>query len=65
MRKSTLKPRKGVTTVTGHRKPTACEVRYGHGAMHYAEFPVADWLKPDGTLKCWIVGRVDGLRYYR
>ncbi len=63
--KSTLKPRPDVTEVTGHRNPTASEIRFGEGATHYATYPIADWLKRDGTLKNWIVSPYDGLRYYR
>lgn len=51
--------------ITGHRKPTSGEIRFGHGATHYREFPVSVWLKPDGTLKTWIRSPDDDLRYYR
>ena len=51
--------------ITGHRQPTAAEVRFGHGAIHYKDFDRELWLKPDGTLKKWVVCPFDGLRYYR
>jgi hypothetical protein len=54
-----------VTEVSARRNPTAAEVRFGHGAVHYKSFPVELWLKPDGTLKRWIRSVQDGLRYYR
>jgi hypothetical protein len=50
--------------ITGHRQPTPSEIKFGHGATHYRTFPVADWLKPDNTIKKWIKAD-DGLRYYR
>jgi hypothetical protein len=51
-------------TITAHRKPTRAETNLGYGAIHYRDFDVSEWLKPDGTLKKWIVAD-DGLRYYR
>jgi len=51
-------------TITAHRKPTPSEIKWGYGAVHYRDFYVEDWLKPDGTLKTWIKAD-DGLRYYR
>lgn len=51
--------------ISAHRNPTAAEIKFGYGAIHYAEFDREVWTKPDGTLKKWIVGPYDGLRYYR
>lgn len=51
--------------ITGHRPPTAAEIRFGYGATHYADFDREVWQKPDGTLKRWIKSPYDGLRYYR
>lgn len=51
-------------TIKAHRKPTPVEIRRGYGAAHYRDFDVAEWLKPNGTLKAWILAD-DGLRYYR
>lgn len=65
MRKSKMPVNPEVCEVTGHRKPTNYEVRFGYGATHYKTFKVDLWLKPGGFLKCWIVCPVDGLRYYR
>lgn len=49
--------------VVYRRKPTQAEIRFGHGATHYAEFPREDCLKPDGRFKKRRV--VDGLVYTR
>lgn len=51
-------------TITAHRKPTPSEIKWGYGAIHYRDFDVEYWLKPDGTFKTWIKAD-DGLRYYR
>ena len=51
-------------TITAHRNPTTSEIRRGYCAIHYRDFDVADWIKPNGTLKTWIKAD-DGLRYYR
>lgn len=50
--------------ITGHRNPTKYEIKFGYGAIHYREFPLSIWVKPDGSLKKWIKAD-DGLRYYR
>jgi hypothetical protein len=52
------------TDIVGWRRPTAYEMRQGFGAIHYREFHISEWLKPDGTIKRWIKAD-DGLRYYR
>jgi hypothetical protein len=32
-------------TIEYHRKPTMGEIRFGHGAIHYADFPIEQtWL---------------------
>jgi hypothetical protein len=51
--------------ITGHRSPTMAEIKFGYGAIHYKEFDRELWVKPDGTLKQWIVCPFDGLRYHR
>lgn len=51
--------------VTAHRNPTPSEIRFGHGATHYKDFILSDWLHKDGGLKKWIKCPHDGLRYYR
>ena len=51
--------------ITAHRPPTAYEIKFGYGAIHYRDFELALWLKADGTLKKWIKAKNDGLRYYR
>jgi len=54
-----------VMEVTRRRPPTPSEIRFGHGATHYRDFPVEAvcW---EGTRipKRWFVAD-DGLRYYR
>lgn len=52
-------------TLTAWRKPTPAEIRFGHGATHYKDFPRELWEKKDGSLKFWTVCPYDGLRYYR
>ena len=65
MVKFTLPVRDDVVQVTYHRPPTESEIRFGHGAIHYRDFPVEECCKP-GTriMKRWFVAD-DGLRYYR
>lgn len=60
-----LPVRDDVESVTYHRNPTPGEIRFGHGATHYADFPVEECcFEGSRILKRWIIGR-DGLRYYR
>lgn len=47
-----------------HRNPTQGEIRFGHGATHYAEFPLYEVFKPCGALKKRHKGN-DGLIYTR
>ena len=51
-------------TVTAHRPPTKGEIKFGYGCIHYRDFDISWWLKPDNTIKQWIKAN-DGLRYYR
>lgn len=61
-----LPVRPDVKEVTYHREPTAAEVKFGHGATHYRDFPVEECChKGTRFLKKWFVARDDGLRYYR
>lgn len=57
-----------IETLTGHRKPTPSEIKWGYGATHYRDFPVSKWLDRSGKagkfFKNWIKAD-DGLRYYR
>lgn len=66
MSASRLPVRADVETVEYHRPPTASEIRFGHGATHYRDFPLADCTHA-GTriLKQWFIAADDGLRYYR
>lgn len=59
-----LPVRDDVKTVTYHRNPTKAEIKFGHGATHYRDFPVEECIHKDRSLKRWIKAD-DGLRYYR
>lgn len=61
-----LPVRDDVETVTYWRNPTKAEIKFGHGAIHYADFSVEDCCH-EGTRvpKEWFVSPYDGLRYYR
>ena len=65
MRKNTLPVRSDVTEAEYHRQPTAGEIRFGHGAIHYRTFPIEECTNADRTLKTWFIAKDDGLRYYR
>lgn len=61
-----LPVRDDVTEITYHRKPTQSEIRFGHGATHYATFTIEECShKGTRILKKWFVSQYDGLRYYR
>lgn len=49
--------------VTAHRKPTTAEIRFGHGATHYADVQLSHFIRPDGTLKRR--AKIDGQFYTR
>lgn len=51
--------------VTFHRNPTQSEIQFGHGAIHYKDFIMADVVKVNGSIKNWLVCPRDGLRYYK
>lgn len=58
--------RDDVETVTRHRPPTPSELRFGHGATHYRDFPVEAVCFPGSRIaKAWFVSPDDGLRYYQ
>jgi hypothetical protein len=59
-----LPVRSDVKVLTYHRNPTAGEIRFGHGAIHYRDFPVAQCLKKDGSVKKRLKAD-DGLIYTR
>lgn len=46
------------------RNPTAHEIKFGYGAIHWIKVPIESVKKRDGTLKKWFIGE-DGLRYNR
>lgn len=58
--------RDDVETVQRWRKPTQREINFGHGAIHYGDFPVDDLICFTGTRipKKWFIGR-DGNRWNR
>lgn len=61
-----LKPRQPLPeTIEYSRKPTAGEIRFGHGARHYKDFTKDDYLTKDGYLKKRIKCKFDGLIYTR
>jgi hypothetical protein len=61
-----LPVRRDVEIVTYHRPPTKGEIRFGHGATHYKDFPIEECChKGTRFLKKWFVAKDDGLRYYR
>lgn len=51
-----------------HRNPTKGEIKFGHGAIHYRDFPIEQILKTDmfglKRFKNWFVSKDDNLRYY-
>lgn len=51
--------------LTYHRKPTASEIKFGHGAIHYREFNQGDFLNKKGKIKKRIKAKDDGLIYTR
>lgn len=60
-----LPVRDDVTSVEYHRPPTAGEIKFGHGSIHYRTFDVDECFHPGSrVLKKWFVAN-DGLRYYR
>lgn len=61
-----LPVREDVIECTNHRPPTAWEISFGHDAVHYRKFPVAEVChKGTRVLKKWFTAADDGLRYYR
>lgn len=53
-----------VVPITYSRAPTKAEIKFGHGARHYADFSKEHVTNLDGTLKKRVKG-VDGLIYTR
>lgn len=51
--------------VTYHRNPTQAEINFGHGAIHYRDFPIEEVITELGRVKQWFKAQDDGLRYYR
>ena len=51
--------------LTYHRNPTAGEIKFGEGAIHYKDFAYTDCQKDNGDFKTWLICPIDGLRYYR
>lgn len=45
------------------RKPTASEIKFGHGATHYKTFDESMCTKKDGTIKKRLKCPIDGLIY--
>jgi hypothetical protein len=56
----------GIESVRYHRGPTSSELRFGEGAIHYADFSIEDCCHEGTRLaRQWFVSPFDGLRYYR
>jgi len=55
--------RSDVKEVTYHRQPTAWEIKFGEGAIHWLTVDVATVTKKNGELKKWFINPYDGLRY--
>jgi hypothetical protein len=51
--------------ITYSRKPTASEIKFGHGATHYKDFVAHEVTKKDGTIKKRHKCPIDGLIYTR
>ena len=51
--------------LTYHRNPTAGEIKFGEGAIHYKDFAYTECQKDNGDFKTWLICPIDGLRYYR
>ena len=54
-------------TVEYWRKPTAYEIKFGEGAIHWLTIEIKDVTKKDGTLKKWTLNpynKNDKSRYY-
>jgi hypothetical protein len=54
---------KGVKKLTYYREPTAWEIKFGYGAIHYKEFSVERSLNAFGHIKKKIKCTEDGLIY--
>lgn len=50
-------------TVEYWRNPTASEIKFGHGAIHYLTVKKSTVRKKNGYLKSWFKNPSDGLRY--
>jgi hypothetical protein len=51
-------------TYTYHRNPTPFEIKFGEGAIHYADFNETICKKKNGDLKKWLISPYDKRRYY-
>jgi len=56
---------RNIIELTYHRRPTASEIKFGHGATHYRDFPIAECLKKDDSIKNRLKAKNDGLIYTR
>lgn len=56
-----------IKTVDYHRQPTASEIKFGYGAIHYLTIYESDARKPNGDIKKWLLNpynKLDDCRYY-
>jgi len=52
--------------ITYHRKPTNAEINFGHGSIHYRDFPLSECLNnKTGTIKKRLKANDDNLIYTR
>ncbi len=56
--------RGGFTALEYHREPTPAEIKFGHGATHYRDFPLMECVKDNGDVKKRLKSE-DGLIYTR
>jgi hypothetical protein len=50
-------------TIEYHRKPTASEIKFGHGATHYKTFYESACTDKNGRVKKRLKCKIDGLIY--
>lgn len=51
-------------TIEYHRNPTAYEIKFGEGDLHYKDFTLKECFKKGYITKKWLICKDDGLRYY-
>lgn len=54
---------KNTKRIAYHRNPTAAEIKFGYGALHYKDFEVGQCLHMNGIIKKTVKCKTDGLVY--